>query len=222
MRWMTLVIIVLALPTSVGATQPCEVVPMPCTFEGRPFLVTVVDAETREPLGGVHVLAEWQVYGARGRRNGPLMVKDVVSGADGIVAVEGWGPIDGPVVGMVTGYDPGLTFFKPGYEVLVVPNLGGPPAREHERVRRFFQDGQTLQLTRFRGTPEQWAAELAKAARPLATPMADQVRLEFRSVYLNRLYRVRAERERLPEPIRSDGKWFGLLEAHIRLLERTP
>jgi hypothetical protein len=39
------------------AGQPCEVVPMPCTFEAVRFRFTVVDAETRRPLADVHALA---------------------------------------------------------------------------------------------------------------------------------------------------------------------
>src|SRR6266571_2626097 len=63
--------------------QPCEVIPMPCTFEAAPFRLRVIDAETLQPLVDVHALVEWQMEGAGGRANGPLMVKDALSGADG-------------------------------------------------------------------------------------------------------------------------------------------
>src|SRR5437667_9805137 len=73
----------LVWPVAAAPDQPCEVVPMPCTFEGLPFKITVIDAETRQPLADVHALAEWQIHGAGGRLNGPLMVLDATSGRDG-------------------------------------------------------------------------------------------------------------------------------------------
>src|SRR5712692_8595455 len=89
--------------------QPCEVVRMPCAFEALPFKLHVIDAETRKPLVDVHALAEWQMEGAGGRANGPLMVKDAVSGVDGQLSFDGWGPVQGPWTGLVIGSDPAVT-----------------------------------------------------------------------------------------------------------------
>src|SRR5437762_3548088 len=78
--------------------QPCEVVPMPCPFEGLGFTFTIIDGETKKPVHDVHVLAEWQMYGLWGRLNGVVMVLDAVSDADGGVAFPPWGPVDGSVL----------------------------------------------------------------------------------------------------------------------------
>lgn len=210
----------LAMPAGLAASQPCEVVPMPCTFEGRAFRVTVIDAETRTPLAGVHVLAEWQMYGALGRRNGPLMVQDGVTGADGSVAFPAWGPVEGTYDGLVVPYDPGITFFKPGYTVLVTWNKDGLPGQQKARVRQFWRDGHTSVLAPFHGTPDQWAAELGKAWRPRASPSNDEDLLRFRTPYLNRLQRVWAEREKLPGRFRDRGQVFWSMEGILNLLER--
>src|SRR5437667_7675538 len=79
----SILLVSLVSPIAAAPEQPCEVVPMPCTFEGLPFKITVIDAETRKPLADVHALAEWQIHGAGGRLNGPLMVLDATSGRDG-------------------------------------------------------------------------------------------------------------------------------------------
>ena len=137
------------------AEQPCEVVPMPCTFEALPFKFTVIDAETRQPLADVHALAEWQTHGPGGRLNGPLMALDAVSDPGGLLSFPGWGPIQGPVTGIGIGRDPVITLFKTGYKALVINNGSPPGTRETQRVRRFGQNGRTYALEAFRGTSEQ-------------------------------------------------------------------
>jgi hypothetical protein len=201
-----------------SAEQACEEFPVPCIYEGRPFRLVVVDAETRVPVAGVHVLAEWQTY-AGGRRNGPIMVQDGETGPDGSVAFQAWGPIEGPWDGLVAPNDPILTFFKPGYRVLVESNKDPTPRESKARIRRFMRDGETFGIWPFRGIPEQWADELPKAGRVFAAPISDEMRLAFRVPYLNRLYRVRAERDRLPEALRP--KRPNLLDRNIEVMEGT-
>src|SRR2546422_11693626 len=87
-RWAlaTLLIASVVWPHAADSDQPCEVVPMPCTFESLLFKFKVVDAETHQPLADVHALAEWQTEGVGGRANGPLMARDTVSGSDGVIS----------------------------------------------------------------------------------------------------------------------------------------
>jgi len=192
---------------------------MPCTFEALPFKFTVVDAETRQPLADVHALAEWQTYGPGGRLNGPLMVLDAVSTPDGLLSFSGWGPIQGPVDGLGVGRDPVITLYKTGYKALVINNGYLPPARERERVRRFAQDGWTYALEPFRGTPEEWVKELDRIYAGVAFPRSDDQSLKFRIPYLNRLRRVWAERERVPERLRGERDFFWFVEKRITFLE---
>jgi hypothetical protein len=82
-----------------------------------------------------------------------------------------------------------------------------------------MRDGETFGIWPFRGIPEQWADELPKAIRVFAAPISDEMRLAFRVPYLNRLYRVRAERDRLPEALRP--KRPNLLDRNIEVMEGT-
>lgn len=216
------ILLVGSLVATLGAPvdQPCEVVPMPCTFEALPFKFTVVDTETQQPLADVHALAEWQTEGVGGRANGPLMVKDTVSGADGLISIEAWGPIEGPWTGLVIGSDPVVTLFKTGYKAKELHNGYLPPGQERERVRRFVRKDTKHALEPFRGTAEQWLEELQKISNPKAAPISDELLLRFREPYLRRFHRLQSELERLPEPLRSAGRRRMLLDRDLRLLEK--
>src|SRR5437667_3226761 len=188
---LTLVLVaVLVWPVAAAPEQPCEVVPMPCTFEGMPFKLTVIDAETRKPLADVHALAEWQIHGAGGRLNGPLMVLDAASGPDGALAFPGWGPVDGSVMGLGIGRDPIITLFKSGYKALVINNADPPGTLETQRVRRFYQDGRTYELEPFRGSRDQWLEQLHTVWLGVAVPRRDEATLQFRKSYLTRLREI--------------------------------
>ena len=209
-------------PIAAAPEQPCEVVPMPCTFEGLPFKITIIDAETRKPLADVHALAEWQMHGAGGRLNGPLMVLDAASGLDGTLAFPGWGPIDGPVMGLGIGRDPVITLFKSGYKALVINNADPPGTPETQRVRKFYQDGRMYELEPFRGSPDQWLEQLREVVLGLAVPRSDESTLRFRNAYLNRLMRVSSERTKLPVEHQRPGNFFWHVDRSLKLLEEGP
>ncbi len=199
--------------------QPCDVVPMDCTFEALPFEFTVVDAETHRPLADVHALAEWQIHGVGGRPNGPLMVLEAVSGQNGVLNFPGWGPITGPVTGIGIGRDPVITLFKTGYRTLVINNGDPPGTKETQRVRRFGQHGRTYALEPFRGAPPEWLQELERVYAGIAFPRSDDQSLQFRGPYLNRLRRVWAEREKVPEGFRGERDLFWFVEKRMKFLE---
>lgn len=199
-----------------AADQPCEVVPMPCTFEARPFTLTVADADGR-PLADVHALAEWQVHGRGGRLDGPLMVLDAVSDDDGRLAFPGWGPVTGPVTGIGVGRDPVVTLFKSGYKTLFANNPRVPPGGERERVRRAGQDGRTYRLARFTGTPEQWLDQLSRSLG--VSGRSDEILRKFRSAYLDRYRRVSAERAAVPIRDRRAEIFFQYVDRSLQLLE---
>ncbi len=207
----------LGSPVLAAGEQPCEVVPMPCTFESLPFTLKVVDAETRQPLAGVHALAEWEVIGPGGRGGGPLMVLDAVSAADGVLRFASWGPIQGPVTGLEIGHDPMLTLFKTGYRAVVINNAFPPGTKETLRVCRFGQDGRSYAVEPFRGTPEQWLHQLDKLR---GLPRNDQQSLKFRAPYLNRLKRISAERDKIPSIQKYfEGSFFWHVDKAIKFLE---
>ncbi|MGH7207863.1 MAG: hypothetical protein ACREIL_00615 [Nitrospiraceae bacterium] len=177
-----------------------------------------MDKETGQPIVDAHALAEWQLYGYYGR-NGPLMVQDAVSQADGVLTFPAWGPLRGSRAGLVINSDPVVSFFKPGYKALIVTNAIPIGLNETEQVRGFFQNGQTFALEPFRGNPEEWVDQLRKVWLGLATPRGDDKSLAFRGPYLNRLLRVWAERERLPERFRLPGQFFWSVEGAVKFLE---
>src|SRR2546426_8141984 len=178
-RWALATILIASVvwPHAADSDQPCEVVPMPCTFESLPFKFKVLDAETQQPLADVHALAEWQMEGVGGRADGPLMVKDTVSGSDGLISVDAWGPIEGPRTGLVIGSDPVVTLFKSGYKALILNNGYLPPGREREQVRRFVRKDTAYALEPFRGTLEQWLEQLDKGG---GLPKGDEQDVKFR------------------------------------------
>lgn len=187
-----------------------------CFYESPGFRFTVVDRETGQPLADVHALAEWVQYGPYGR-NGPLMVQDASSGSDGALSFLAWGPIRGSIAGLVLNHDPVISLFKPGYRVLAVFNV--PGTDETARVRGLRQDGETFALEPFHGTPEEWVEQLRKVWVSLATPRSDEQTLRFRDPYLNRVRRLWAEREKLPERFASPGQFFWSLEGALKFLE---
>ena len=220
-RWAlaTLLIASVVWPHAADSDQPCEVVPMPCTFESLPFKFKVADAETHQPLADVHALAEWQTEGVGGRANGPLMVKDTVSGSDGLISFDAWGPIEGPWTGLVIGSDPVVTLFKSGYKAMRLNNGYLPPGKERERVRRFVRKDTTHALEPFRGTLDERIQELKKVYRGAAFPRSDDQSLRFRGPYLNRLRRVWAERDRVPEQYLDRPGFFWFVREHMKDLE---
>ena len=189
-----------------------------CLYESPGFRITVVDKETGQPLADVHGLAEWQNYAMWGR-NGPLMVQDDMSGPDGLLAFPAWGPIHGYRDGLILNHDPVVSLFEPGYRTLMITNAYPEGTEETTRFRPFGQDGQTFALEPFRGNPGQWVEELKQAAFARAAPISDEQRLQFRGPYLNRLRRVWAERDKAPEPYRSERGVFWVVEGLMRFLE---
>jgi hypothetical protein len=189
---------------------------MPCTFEGLPFMLKVVDSQTQKPLSDVHALAEWQMYGAGGRLNGPAMALDAVSDADGVMRFPGWGPVKGSVLGIGIGRDPLITLYKRHYRTLRIINGGPPGMKDTERTRRFYQDGYTFRLTPFEGTAAERLEDLNRAG---GLPRSDENSLRFRAAYLNRTKRLSLEREDFSPELLRPGSFLWHLDRTLKLLE---
>src|SRR5262249_39971024 len=160
-----------------------------CYYQSPGFRFRVTDRETGQPMADVHALAEWVQKGSHGR-NGPLMVLDAVSGADGWLKFPGWGPTRGSSGGLVLNLDPRITLFKPGYQTLLVENAHPQGATDTTRVRPFGQDGHTFAMDPFRGSPEEWMSQLEKAIYPPTSGGgSDEQLLQFRTPYGNRALR---------------------------------
>ena len=222
-RWIVWSVLAVAggllLSGTAEANVLCRLLPMRCTYEGAAFRFTVVDAETRQPLGEVHALAEWQLMGMYSGHGGPLMALDAVSGPDGQITFPAWGPIPGPH--LMLGSDPVVTLLKSGYKTLRLANPSPPGTTETTRVRRFGRDGQTIALEPFRGIPDEWVEQLDQVWAGLAMRNQDDNR-KFRDPYLNRVRRVWAERDKVPERHRVRPGFFWFVEQEMKRLEGTP
>jgi len=206
-----------------AADQACEVFPVPCVFEGLPFQVNVVDAETRKPLANVHALAEWRRYGKGDRLDGPLMVQDAISSADGSLKFPAWGPLEGPTSGLGLGFDPIITLFLTRYKPLIIVNGPRPGMNEKERVRGFYPEPPnrgTYPLEPFHGDSAQWIEELKKVWIGQATSRTDDMTLAFREPYLRRLQRVSDERRNVPSSGRAyEASFFWHVDRELKLFK---
>jgi hypothetical protein len=180
----------------------------------------VVDAETKQPLADVFALAEWVLHGPHGR-NGPVMVQDAVSGADGWMRFPPWGPAEGYRSGLVLNHDPVITLFRPGYKTRVYQNAYPPGTTETTRLRRFGEDGKDLALQQFRGTAVDWVREIDRAAYPRTKGRTSEAQLApFGANYLNRTRRIWSEVTKLPQHLPEVDRLSRSIEDDLRFYER--
>jgi hypothetical protein len=130
----------------------------PDAYSGAEIRATVVDADTRQPLEGVFIVARWELDQILSREKKPLHVMETVTDTKGEFYFPPWGPKPRPAFTRLWGGDPRLLFFKPGYEPLT---RGNPFAPDDSPVRVSHLHGKTIEVTRFRGTPEQWTSLLS-------------------------------------------------------------
>ena len=134
----------------------------PDAYSAAPIHGTVVDAETQQPLAGVHVVAQWILNTGmffHAERIQRLHILETVTDEKGEYQIPGWGPKPRPALSRLEEDDPRLTFFKPGYRLRDRSNND-----PHDRPLRTSRwDGKTIPLEPFRGAPADWAHELAGA-----------------------------------------------------------
>jgi hypothetical protein len=131
----------------------------PEAYSGAPIHGWVVDAETQQPLTGVHVVAQWILNTGmflHAERIQRLHILETVTDAKGEYRIPGWGPKPRPPLSRLETADPRLTFFKPGYRPLDRSN--NDPHDRPERTSRW--DGKRIPLEPFRGTAEEWGMTL--------------------------------------------------------------
>src|SRR5262245_4187710 len=107
-----------ALVSAAVAMGPRPAASQPDAYSAAPIHGRVVDAETQQPLAGVHVVAQWIL------NTGILLhaetiqrfhILETVTDANGEYKLPGWGPKPRPTLSRLEEDDPRLTFFKPGY-----------------------------------------------------------------------------------------------------------
>jgi hypothetical protein len=107
-------------------------------YSARAITARVVDAETKEPLHGVVVVAHWQLQGGLEGWSplGELMVMDAVTDQSGTLHFPAWGPKKIPRGldwnARRKDLDPGLLLFKSGYRWQELSNSKSEEQMSHK------------------------------------------------------------------------------------------
>jgi hypothetical protein len=130
----------------------------PAFYSAAEIRGRVVDAETKEPLAGVHVVAQWILTTGivHSQSVTRLHILETVTDAKGEYHLPAWGPKARPFLAELDTADPRLTFFHPGHRMLDRSNH----VPHHDSLRTSRWHGQTVELQPFRGTPEEWVSQL--------------------------------------------------------------
>lgn len=136
----------------------------PSKYSAEAIEARVVDADTKQPLEGVIVTANWELEDSTFAGNvpvGQLMVMEAVTDRNGRFHFPAWGPRK-PSKGGLRNKDPQLLLFKPGYRSRGLVNEFRERMYE-EPVRRSEWSGKTIEMKRFTGTPEEWFKMLERS-----------------------------------------------------------
>ena len=134
-------------------------------FSAEPITATIVDADTKQPLKDVNVVAHWQLVGGGSfvDSSGPageLMVMEAVTDTDGKFHFPSWGPIY-DFMGRMHNDDPELIFFKPGYEYKALSNrFITTEIKDYQAVRSSDWNGKTIELKVFKGSMKEYASNM--------------------------------------------------------------
>lgn len=135
----------------------------PVTYSADPIEAWIVDADTKQPLEGVIVVAHWVLEGGiHVDRVGDLAVLETVTDKNGRFYFSGWGQIRHWKRSRLTNMDPELLIFKSSYEHKRLVNPSTKEAIEGKPypVRRSVWNGKTIELMKFKGTARQYADHL--------------------------------------------------------------
>lgn len=132
----------------------------PVTYSAEPIEAWIVNADTKQPLEGVIVVAHWALEGGiHVDRVGELVILETVTDQNGRFYFPAWGPIRHWKRSRLTNMDPELLILKSGYEHKRLANPSTKEAIEGKPypVRRLVWNGKTIGLKPFKGTVEEYA-----------------------------------------------------------------
>ena len=134
----------------------------PWVYWADPIKATVVDAQTKQPVEGVIVVAMWVLKGGMHRDEvGFLEVLETVTDAEGRFYFDGWGPMRRPRWGILNTQDPEIFLFKDGYRFERLLNEHQGQATKGAMGRRSTWNGKTIPLERFEGEIKEYAQSLS-------------------------------------------------------------
>ena len=162
-QWIPLGLLLVGLATLPGCFHP------PIYF-AREIHGRVVDDRTDEPLEGVIIVAQWELFQIGvGHRGSMVNVIEVVTRKDGSYDIPGWGPRLRLPFGYLDSLDPELLFFKSGYTPKGVENeFRGEKTMNRSMIRTSQWNAKTIVLTRNHETLEDYAFKLSSFSAGLA------------------------------------------------------
>ena len=137
-----------------------------CTYFPRFYLGAdeihgkVVDADTKEPIKDVVVVAVWKQDGGiiEEQHTANLVLRETTSDEQGNYVIDGWGPRL-TFSGYIDNSAPSLIFYKYGYAPNRMGNITwGPNAGTYVHSE---WTGKTIELKKFVGTPKNYAESLS-------------------------------------------------------------
>ena len=136
-------------------------------YSAKPIEAWVIDADTKQPIEGVNVAAQWDLeYGLEGGGAFPLTILETVSDKNGRFYFPAWGPKqildDLPSEARLKNNDPAIQFFKSGYRVLELRNDRPIDSMwgHGSSLRSSNWDGKKIQMTKLQGTHEEYGVLL--------------------------------------------------------------
>ncbi len=121
----------------------------PLSYTSGPTFGTVVDDATGTPVAGAVVVAQWTLEGGMHvDKVGVLVVRETMTDASGNFRIEGWGPIQRSVGGVLDALDPEVLIFKPGASSWSASNWGlaAPGSRVGLTHREWLRNGGKFRL----------------------------------------------------------------------------
>lgn len=144
----------------------------PLTYSAEPIEAWIVDAETKQPIEDVIVVAHWELVGPMENYPvGQIEVLESVTDKNGRFHFPAWGPkLHLAPFSYLTDSDPELLFFKSGYKYISVSNSlylrpkkyyydgmpGGTKEKPTGSKRISFWNGETIKMERFGGAAEKY------------------------------------------------------------------
>jgi len=149
-------------------------------YSAEPIITQVVDADTKEPIEGVVVVAAWVLKGGLegGNLKGVMMVMETVTDQSGHFHFAGWGPKSKPSYirwyedARLKSESPEFFLFKSGYRAETFLNDVDMQKRANDpSVQTSDWNGKTMPMKRFAGTLEQYARDLDSRSLDLRDTM---------------------------------------------------
>ena len=127
----------------------------------------IVDAETKLPLEGVIIVADWRLeFGLEGGQSAELKIMETVTDKNGRFYFPAWGPIeipkDLPSEARLKNRDPQILMFLNSYEPKITYNERPIKSMgmHGKSVRSWDGNGKTIELKKFKGEMKDYASRL--------------------------------------------------------------